>query len=296
MTAKQFSTVHAESLLRAHALHTDSEANGAELAEHLYARWYAASSTRVQFKAEWPPLAGMLRVSQGEALGWRPATVVRRGASGIVVTRDDTGRTRALLRGAYGHDQGDERTGLPPEVGETLVAVPRSGGVVSEGWWRAWGGGWDPRTAPGGTVRVYLRPDVMQLPALVGCLTAVLERRAAPWMMKVAADAGNLGRPDALVVYLTSRAAFDDITDCALGRVQYGPGPALTAPLAPGVAWADDPGDGQSFGESRCGLIATAIGAAAGKDADDFLQAVWHTFVAAGLDPSAPHLHGGGHG
>lgn len=296
MNTMRFSAEHTESLLRAHALGTDPEASGPGLADFLYARWYTASSTRIQHETEWPPLEGMLRVSQGEALGWRSATVVRRGASGVVVTRDDAGRTRALLRGGYGHSRGDERTGLPPEAGEVLVAVPRSGGVVSEGWWRAWGGGWDPRTAPEGTVRIYLRPHVMQLPSLVGCLTATLEGRAEPWTMKVTADAANLGRPDAVVVYLTSRAAFDDIVACSLGHVRSEPGPPLAAPLAPGVAWADDPGDGQSFGESRCALVAVAMEAAGGQDEDVFLQTVWDTFVAAGLDPSEPNLRGVVHG
>lgn len=285
-----FSPAHAKSLGEAQALGLSTEDTGQDLASFLYARWYAAPRAEVRIDPAWPPLAGMLRLAQGEALGWVPATAVGQGPGGVVVARGADGRARAALRGGYTHLAGSERTGLRVQAGEHVMAVPRSGGVISEGWWRSWGGGWDPRTAPEGATRVYLGPIVWELPRLVGALTVVLERRAEPWMVKVAAQAESLGRPDAVVVYLTSMAAFGDIGECAAGRVLNHAGPPLTEPLAPGISWAQDPGDGTSFGESRCSLVAAALLRSWDGDEQAFLDAAAEEFSAAGLDPAAPHM------
>lgn len=295
MTGHGFSTTHAETLLRAHEVGLDPEAQQFGVANFLYARWYAVGQADVTLEAWWPPVEGMLRVAQSEALGWRPATVVRRGVGGVAVARDGSGRARALLRGGYAHTGGSSRAGLPLEVGDDVVAVPRSGGIMSEGWWRTWGGGWDPRTAPADAIRVYISPDVSVLPSLVGCLTAALALKGDPWLLKSATEAQHLGRSDAVVVYLRNKAAFDDILHCARKRVRHVPGPPLTAALAPGVTWADDPGDGRSFGESRCEIIAAALAHTDGGSSDAFLVAAFDLFLAAGLDPVAPHLRGRGH-
>lgn len=261
------------------------EAGG--LAAHLYLNWYAASPSTVDFDPNWPPLDGMLRVAQAESLGWRAATVARTGGGGVVVARGSDGRGRALLRGGYTRPEASSRCGLAPEAGERIVAVPRSGGIVSEGWWRSWGGGWDPRSAPPGTTRLYLSPDVWALPQLMGALTVLLEERSEPWMIKAATRAESVGRPDAVVLYLADAAAFDAVVELCSGRVHPKPGPALTEQLAPGIAWAEDPGDGRSFGESRCLLVADALrrGGRSG-----FLDAVEAEFAAAGIDPARPHL------
>ena len=296
MTSHGFSGAHVVALLRAHVLAADPEAEQVGLADFLYARWYAAPQTRVVLDASWPPLEGMLRVAQGEALGWRPAVVVRRGAGGVVVARDEAGRARALLRGSYAHRGDSGRAGLPPVVGDHISMVPRSGGVVSQGWWRTWGGGWDPRLAPAGAFRIYLGPAAQGLPGLVGALTTTMEAREDPWMLKAAMVEDHLGRADALVVYLLSMAAFNDVVGCARNHVRDEPGPPLTEVLGPGMSWAEDPGDGRSFGESRCALVAQACERAKGRDGDAFLWELRKAFLEAGLDPAAPHLRGDGHG
>ena len=70
--------------------------------------------------------------------------------------------------------------------------------------------------------------------------------------------------------------------------------PAFTRQLAPGVALADDPGPGTSFGRHRCGLIAAGLvtaGQGAGPAARR--EAVLQTLANAGLDPAALHLNPG---
>lgn len=296
MTRHGFSASHVRDLLRARGVGTDPGAPREGLPGFLYARWYCVAPTTATLDPWWPPLAGMLRVAQAEALGWQPATVTGRGAGGIAVARDRAGRARALLRGGYAHVDGSPGAGLPPEVGDEVMVVPRSGAVVSEGWWRTWGGGWDPRVAPPDAIRMYLGPEVSRLPDLVGSLTAGLEGRGEPWLMKVAVQQSHLGRADALVVYLRNSSAFGDIVGWSLGRTRAEPGPPLTAPLAPGVAWADDPGDGRSFGESRCEIVAAALERTLDGGDDAFLAAVHEEFLAVGLDPASPHLRGDSRG
>ncbi|ALO67462.1 hypothetical protein AS189_14385 [Arthrobacter alpinus] len=169
MTVHGFSPAHAKSLLQARAVGAPPAADGQDLAATLYSRWYAAPLAETRVDPAWPPLEGMLRVAQGEALGWTPAIVIGQGAGGVAVARAADGRARALLRGSYTHQEGSERTGLPAQAGEHIMAVPRSGGVVSEGWWRSWGGGWDPRSAPQDVTRVYLGPALWELPTWSAC-------------------------------------------------------------------------------------------------------------------------------
>lgn len=288
-----FAPAHEAALLAAVALgagHSDA----AELADHLYEHWYAAPACApVEFDPAWPPVTGMLRAGQAAVLRWTPATVARTAGGGVIVARDGAGRRHALLRGDYAHPAGSDRAGLLPQAGEDVLVLARSGAAVDGGWWRTWGGGWDPRTAPAGVTRVYLAPEPARLPALIGALTATLEGLGGPWLVKVGTEPATLARPDALVVYLDDGApARAAVAAGAAGLVRPEPGPPLTAPLAPGIAWAEDPGDGRSFGEVRCGLLAEALLGATGRDAAQALAAITQAFAAAGLDPAAPHLRG----
>ena len=69
--------------------------------------------------------------------------------------------------------------------------------------------------------------------------------------------------------------------------------PALTLPLAPGLAFAEDPGDGVSFGAQRCGVIAAALVEAheAGRlDPGDRMEMVRVHMARVDTTPEAPYL------
>ena len=294
-----FPPEHAAVLGRAVTLAADTRpANAEDLANLLYARWYAAPTGPPQHvDPTWPPMAGLLREGHDATLAWQPAVVIRVGAGGVVVVRDASGSPRALIRGAYTHEAGSAAAGLAPQVGEHLRVIARSGAVVTEGWWRTWGGGWDPRSAPGGVTRVYLSPDVNRLPSLAGAVTALLEHMGSPWMVKAGVSAATLDRPDGFVIYFRDAdadALLDPIARRTVGLVRRLPGPPMTSSVADGVAWAQDPGDGRSFGEHRCALVAAALVPA--DPMADPLDAIARAFAAAGVDPGAPHLRGTGTG
>lgn len=302
-TVAGFSPRHTAELLRAVAVAREDPGTGVrDLAERLYVAWYAAANGQAQsVDPTWPPIAGLLREGHRATDDWQSGTVLKIGAGGIVVVRDSAGIPRALIRGSYTHAAGSSATGLAPQSGETLRILPRSGSVPTEGWWRTWGGGWDPRSANGDVTRVYLTADIRRLPGLSRAVTTVLGDSGRPWMLKAGESAPTIARPDGFVIYLRDADADDLLEDLARQAAPFvrpANGPPLTADLAPGIAWARDPGDGRSFGESRCLLVAAALvgdAATAAPPAETLrspVEAIAGAFVSAGLDPRFPHLRG----
>ncbi len=295
------------------------------LATHLYATWYAAPvAGRQRLDPLDPPLSGVLRESHAATGRWADGVVVRVGPGGVVAVRGADGRVRAAERGAYAHYTASQDLGLVPRAGDGLRVLEREGAVVVDGWWRTWGGGWDPRRLPADVTRIYLTPDTARLPALVAALTGLLGRGRdvdvdadadtdvrtpvgppphpariphSPWYLKVGVAEVTLDRPDAVVVYVPDAVAAEvlgRVADLVRDLVRPSSGPPLTRAVAPGVAWSHDPGDGQSFGENRCAILAAAL---ADPEAGlDPLAACAAAFARAGLDPTAPHLRAGSTG
>lgn len=277
-----FSAEDAAEIRRAHRLwSTDQD---------LYSAWYAAPRAEIAAVApRTPPLAGLLRASQESS--WSSGCVVTMtGLADSIVVRTPAGATRAVSRGDY---WSPARPGMPARVGDVVVTIDRAGGYESEGWWRAWSVGWDMTTTQPDVTRVYLsvRPDrVLDLPAR---LPSALDGAGLGWALKVAAVPAMLARPDCAVLYVHDHdreqafglvaATVTDLVDPAV-RIPF------TRVIVPGVAWSQDPGDGTSFGEHRCGVLAAAFAAAPLADP---VVAVEAGFLAAGLDPAHPHLRCG---
>jgi hypothetical protein len=115
---------------------------------------------------------------------------------------------------------------------------------------------------------------------------------------KVVDDPGGFERRDAAVLYFERRdrapalEAADDLAHALWPFLDHG-APAMTLPLAPGVAFAEDPGEAESFGAHRCRLIAEAAVTAAERGLqgrDDRLALVRERFEAAGTSLESAHL------
>ena len=87
----------------------------------------------------------------------------------------------------------------------------------------------------------------------------------------------HLARPDALTPALRAE----------LTPLLRPDSPPLCLPLAPGIAFAQCPDNGMSFGEHRCHLVALAFEVASGRATT--LDAIAQVFAAHGIDPSAPY-------
>ena len=132
-------------------------------------------------------------------------------------------------------------------------------------------------------------------------LSRVFDAAKLPFRAKVLASPTAYRRADAGVLYM-ARTDFPRARPLLVEiHSQLEPGlrdgvPLFTKRLAPGLAIAEDPGTGRSFGEDRCGLIAQALLTAfrEGKlDTGSKLAAIEATFRSRGLDPRRPHIGAG---
>jgi hypothetical protein len=127
--------------------------------------------------------------------------------------------------------------------------------------------------------------------------TRRLNREGLPFVAKVVDDPDGFERRDAAVLAVERRDRSRALPAAqrirtALAPYLDGGAPALTLPLAPGLAFAEDPGGGESFGRHRCLLIADAavVSAERGlRHADDRLEIVSERFLQAGTSLDAPY-------
>ncbi|MEE8583249.1 MAG: lanthionine synthetase LanC family protein [Acidobacteriota bacterium] len=158
------------------------------------------------------------------------------------------------------------------------------------------------RTEP--TLRFYWHVTARGAAPLMRALTARLNSGTIPFRFKVLSNPQSYGRADAAVLYVScrhyaqARQAVVEIYRQA-HRWLSSPVPLLTRRLAPGLALAEDPGNGQSFGDHRCRLVARGLWRAFEQGCatvEECGEAVASQFLAAGLDPRLPHLGRGSKG
>jgi hypothetical protein len=152
-------------------------------------------------------------------------------------------------------------------------------------------------SGPAATCFLHLQPGTA--PDLFARAVTTLDGYGLGFRAELAGDADACRRTDAAV--LTVRR--DDIAAVARVALRLGERapfalapsvPAFTRQLAPGVALADHPGSGRSFGRHRSALVAAGLVAAGhGAGAAHRRAAVLATLTSAGLDPAALHLNPG---
>ncbi|GAA4180618.1 hypothetical protein GCM10022287_34700 [Gryllotalpicola koreensis] len=143
------------------------------------------------------------------------------------------------------------------------------------------------------TLRCYLHVNPDSAPRVFAGVAAGLESAGVAFAAKLLDNPANFGRPDAAVFY-TTRADATALVRSATAmwdEESFGASvPAFTREVAPGIAVADDPGDGASFGYHRCALIAHGLSVAGRADPHVRLGAIIDAFLHAGIDPARPHL------
>ena len=273
------------------------------LAQALYAHWYAAApdaptSSPPAQPPEDPPLhhsslAPALRAAHPAASrlveGWVVAAADPRGR--IVVLRPGSA-SRALRPGEY---LARSRPGAPPAPGDPVAVVDRRDGVDERGLWWAF-----TETEPGPPLgRVYLDARAPTAPRVVAVLTEALEETGLDYQLKCPDLPVGYERVDSVVAYRprAGRAALLAPPTARWRRpaaLVDPPTPPLTCAVRPGLAWADDPGGGRSYGESRCDLLAGAIDAVGAQwsslDATVRLGRLRDALAAGGVDPDRPWL------
>jgi HopA1 effector protein family len=189
----------------------------------------------------------------------------------------------------------------PEEVdgaGSTVsVALPAELRRLSPGFYMALGDAGLDLAEP--LVRHYWNLESAGGAALIAAGTEVLNEAGVPFRLKVAVEPAAYDRCDAGVLYTPRRAlatvagALPTIRAAVAAHLRPGT-PALTKPLAEGLAVADDPPGGDSFGLHRCGLLAGGAVAAfeAGIGAGpERLAAVVAHFEESGVSFERPYLN-----
>lgn len=187
-----------------------------------------------------------------------------------------------------------------PAEGEAgwRVRVPGEIRQLVRGFYMALGNAdWPERfDRPGAMVRFYWSLTARSAPIYLAEATRRLNRLGIPFKTKVLADPATYRGADAGVLYLPADLVepLGEEIAAILGVVAGGlrrTTPMFARRLAPGLAVAEDPGGGLSFGQSRCALAVRGLWAAMGRGregAEARLDCIAAAFRAGGVDPAAP--------
>jgi hypothetical protein len=212
--------------------------------------------------------------------------VVTRGAEELYVQRTDYVNLTRLA--------------APVRAGDTVaVTTRRDSDAPQEGWWYTWGSAAPPPGPP--MLRVYWNCGPEPVAEVVRAITAVLEEKGLPYMLKCPSDAALFGRCDSLVLYVTQdvwKSAMDGLR-AAHRQVEKSLGPdvpRLAMRLGPGVAIAEDPADGRSFGESRSSAVADGVMhvlLSGVVDTEEVIETMAARLIAHDICPAHPYLRSG---
>lgn len=168
--------------------------------------------------------------------------------------------------------------------GSGLLVLDRPDHVGPDGWWRTWSEGW-LRARRGRLARLLLTPEPEAVADLVRVLTTEPADPAWPWLLACPTDPAQLRSAGSVTLFGPARAPLPEGLVARVAPLLREGSPPLCRPLARGLASAEDPGNGMSFGEHRCHLLALALAGAA----PDPLTEVARVFAEHGIDPAAPH-------
>ncbi|HEX8697161.1 MAG TPA: T3SS effector HopA1 family protein [Longimicrobium sp.] len=228
--------------------------------------------------------------------GWEIAQIL---ASGQVIARLH-GRTRFLWPGEFLSRDGP---GMQPRPGMRVsVHAPRESATMQPGFYFAFGESPFDQGDELDLVRLYWHVDDAGAPALLRHLAGALNRYGVPFRFKTLSLRSAYVRADPAVLYVSHRY-FRITAELALEGViprvaaHLSPEtPLFTRALAPGLALAEDPDTGESFGMARCRVLAEGVWQAhtAGlRTPEERMRAVAAHFAAAGVDLERPWLNPG---
>lgn len=267
-----------------------------QISKWLYTAWYTALKCSEETQALVPGrdnLASGLRASIAASTRWESGWVAMRTAPSGMCLAGRGNQTRELRPGEYVNLV---RHGMPVAPGDQ-IAVTELLEWIDEptGFWcaRSWTA--EPQKP---LVRIYFSTRSDQVGFVLMELTETLDTLKLPYSLKCSAFASAYSRVDSLIVYLEagswSRTAVE-ITAMARRVKDHlrDATPPLTKKIAQGVAFAEDPGTNESFGENRCRALAPAVLALLQdqpSSADDALEKLSLSLRAAGIDPAQPWL------
>lgn len=274
------------------------------LADWLYARAYSHQlsakappqpKTPEEFQPDQKLIAELSRANTSAERwesGWHIARVLPRGQ--VLVLRGAT--RRRIWAGEFVSEDGP---GTPPRPGARVrLYHARESTSLQDGLYFAFGNApYDAGEAS--TARVYFNLPAKHSPQMLNALTSLLNRFEVPFRFKCLVIPTQ--RTDSSVLY-TPRRLFPFVShllaqlrrDIKLDSLLDADTPLFAKELAPGMAGADDPLTGESFGQQRCRIIAAALWNAFSQQ-DDSRGTRWRELrrllAQESINPELPHLN-----
>jgi len=225
--------------------------------------------------------------------GWQVYQVLPSGQ----VLAHKAGRTRALWPGEFISTDGP---GVAPRPGRNIsVFFARETKTMQPGFYFAFGEAEEGGPDNFSLVRFYWNVRAEGAVPLVRAVTRGLNRFQVPFRLKCLINSAFYTRHDAAVVYVDKR--FYRVTARVLAGVHAKvarhlrrEAPLFAKPLAEGLALAEEPYTGESFGMQRCRVLAEGLLNAHARGARDDgarFEEVERHFNAYGLSLDAPYLN-----
>jgi hypothetical protein len=231
-----------------------------------------------------------LKRANAGTVGWETDWKLDKQCDGHVILR---GPTLAVHL-----DDLDLAAQVDGEPDAWLVRHPKGSFVAAPGYYLVVGDVPLARSELGTLVRLYFNLRLDRAVDWLALMTYELNAVGLPFQLKVLAKQDNYPRGDSAVVYIP-RADFTRAAG-VIARLWYAVRdhvregtPTFTKRLLPGVALAEDPGDGTSFGMWICARLAEGLVAGNSLrrgDIDARLRSVVESFERAGIDVNAPYL------
>jgi hypothetical protein len=205
------------------------------------------------------------------------------------------------LSGSFGPGEFASANGAPPSPGTPInVLFARESRTQQPGFYIANGETAAPFGSESRMTRIYFHIAEEGAVPLTRAVTTVLNRYQVPFRFKTLSYSGVYTRADAAVLYFAARyyQIIARLLPSIRGEVRRFlrlSTPLLTARLYEGIALAEDPGTGESFGMSRSRLIAQAIwdAYARGTQSEESrMMELRIQFERNALSLDRPHLRG----
>lgn len=228
---------------------------------------------------------------------WEPGwQIYKVDASGQVFAQRG-GIYRAFWPGQYVIQDG---VGTGPRVGSSaLVFFPKESFAAQPGFYFAFGEAETETPADDHLIRFYWNVRSEGAVELMRLATQSLNKFSAPFRMKSLTHRSQYVRLDPSIIYVNKRYFHiaAELLSEVHRRIEGWLGeetPLFTLRLASGLALAEDPGNGESFGMNRCRMLAEAVWSAY-LQGDQSLAGrramVMSHFTSSGIDLERPHLN-----
>ena len=267
------------------------------LQHHLYERCYLGRREAGTAQTlSLTDLTATLSAANPLSARWDHGWVIQRiDPKGLVLVARE-GKSRVV----HGGEFLNAAVGVPPSPGSSVsLFVPHESASMQAGFYFAMGDSLGDHLEELAIARFYWNVRADEAPGLLRRLSEGLSAYSIPFRLKVLSARELFPRPDALVLYVAERYARITASLCAaeiplLDSMRGRAVPLFTKRLTDGLGAAEDPGNGESFGMSRCRVAAEGLWNAfvSGTTESEAVVGVVRQHAARyGLDPDRPYLN-----